>query len=220
MISFACHTVSGQNSIDLRAVFNIEKKQITISQTIQYQNTSNDVLQTIYLNDWNNSYATKKTPLANRIAEEYKYEFHLAKNEDRGYSVITSIKQNHEELFYENVKGHLDIIKVELKTPLKPKEFYNINLSYIIQIPSDKFTGYGITPTGDINLRYWYITPAVYNGSWQYFSNKDLDDLFIPEANVNLEIVCPIAYKITSELNVSSVIKDSVNQTVKLKEIM
>tara|TARA_R110001583_G_scaffold47169_1_gene147761 strand:- start:2571 stop:5375 length:2805 start_codon:yes stop_codon:yes gene_type:complete len=217
MISFACHTVSGQNSIDLRAVFNIEKKQITISQTIQYQNTSNDVLQTIYLNDWNNSYATKKTPLANRIAEEYKYEFHLAKNEDRGYSVITSIKQNHEELFYENVKGHLDIIKVELKTPLKPKEFYNINLSYIIQIPSDKFTGYGITPTGDINLRYWYITPAVYNGSWQYFSNKDLDDLFIPEANVNLEIVCPIAYKITSELNVSSVIKDSVNQTVKLK---
>ena len=72
-----------QNKIDVKASFDIEKKQITISQTIQYQNTTQNELQTIYLNDWNNSYSTKKTPLAKLISEEYKTELHLAKNEDR-----------------------------------------------------------------------------------------------------------------------------------------
>mgnify|MGYP003926091199 FL=1 len=153
LIGLLSLTMSGQNSIDLRAVFNIEKKQIAISQTIIYQNTSNDILHTIYLNNWNNSYATKKTPLAIRMADEYKNEFHLARNEDRGFSVITSIKQNQEELPYETLPGQIDIVKVELNTPLKPNESYKLNLSYIVQIPSDKFTGYGMTPTGDINLR-------------------------------------------------------------------
>lgn len=55
-----CYAGFGQNKIDLKAVFDIENKQIKISQTIQYQNTSQDELQTIYLNDWNNSYSTKK----------------------------------------------------------------------------------------------------------------------------------------------------------------
>jgi len=216
LIGLLSLTMSGQNSIDLRAVFNIEKKQIGVSQTIIYQNTSNDTLETIYLNNWDNSYATKKTPLATRMADEYKTEFHFAKNEDRGYSLITSIKQNQQELTYEALPGQIDVVKVKLNTPLKPNESYVLDLSYIVQIPSDKFTGYGMTPTGDINLRYWYITPAIYNGEWQYYSNKDLDDLYIPEANLALEIICPKDYFITSELNVSSVNQNEVSQTVRL----
>jgi hypothetical protein len=208
----------GQNKIDLRAIFNVENKQIAISQTIEYKNTSNDVLQTIYLNDWSNSYSTKKTPLAVRMADEYKNEFHLAKNQDRGYSVITSIKQNQEDLHFETLPGQLDVVKVELKTPIKPHESYKINLSYIVQIPNDKFTSYGISPTtGNINLRYWYITPAIYDGEWQYYSNKDLDDLYIPEADLFLEIVCPIEYTITSELNIDNILQKSTNQTITLK---
>ena len=99
---FSCSSLNtiAQNSIDLRAIFNIEKKQISISQTIVYQNTSDDILETIYLNNWSNSYSTKKTPLAVRIADEFKNDFHLAKSDDRGYSVITTIKQNNEEVFY------------------------------------------------------------------------------------------------------------------------
>lgn len=205
----------GQNSIDLRAVFNIEKKQISISQTIVYQNTSNDVLETIYLNNWSNSYSTKKTPLAVRMADEFKNEFHLAKNEDRGYSVVTSIKQNQEDIIYEAVPGHPDVLKVDLLTPIKPNESYKINLTYIIQIPNSKFTEYGMTSEGDINLRYWYITPAVYNGAWQYFSNKDLDDLYIPNADIDLEIICPKNYFITSELNLDNKTQNNINQVIK-----
>ncbi|MFD0988555.1 metalloprotease [Mariniflexile jejuense] len=201
----------------MKAIFDIENKQIRISQTIQYQNTTQDELQTIYLNDWNNSYSTKKTPLATRIADEYKNDFHLAKSKDRGFSVITSIKQNGESLEFQQLKNQIDIIKVELKEPLKPNNSYTIHLEYIVQIPSDKFTSYGVTNTGDLNLRYWYITPAVYNGTWQYYSNKDLDDLYIPASNISLQIEFPIGYKITSELDVINSSQSNKNQIVNLK---
>lgn len=206
----------GQNKIDLKADFNMDTREIKISQTIQYKNTSNKVLNTIYLNNWSNSYSTKKTPLAQRLADEYNNKFHLAKNEDRGYTVVTSIKQEGTDLIYEQLKNQIDILKVELKSPLLPNDTYIISLNYTIKVPNNKFTSYGVTPEGDFNLRYWYITPAVYSVEWQYYSNKNLDDLFTPKADITLHITCPKTFKITSELNTTSIKEDKDNQIVTL----
>ncbi len=215
-LSICCASFS-QNKIDVKAKFDIEKRQIVISQTIQYQNTSQNELKTIYLNDWNNSFSTKKTPLAIRLADEYKNVFHFAKNKDRGYSVVTSIKQNNENLNFQHLKNQIDIIEVQLNKPLKPNATYSIHLEYIVQIPSAKFTGYGITNSGDLNLRYWYITPAVYNGEWQHFSNKDLDDLFIPKSDITLDLELPEHYFLTTELNTVSTKTITDKQHIKLE---
>nr|WP_290854980.1 metalloprotease [Flaviramulus sp.] len=206
-----------QNKIDLKGVFDIENKQIKISQTIHYFNASQVVLDTIYLNDWANSYSTKKTPLAIRIADEYNNNFHLAKNEDRGFSVITSIKQNNTNLFYEELKNQNDILKVALVKPLQPNNYYTIQLEYIVQVPNANFTSYGLTEEGDFNLRYWYITPAIYNGEWQYYSNKNLDDLYIPKSDITIEIEHPNGYKLTSELDLTNLTQLSNKQIVKLE---
>ncbi|TYB79949.1 M1 family metallopeptidase [Bizionia myxarmorum] len=194
----------------------MENNQIKISQEITYFNTSQDTLQTIYLNDWGNSFATKDTPLAKRFSEEFKTEFHFAKNEDRGYSVITDIHQNGSELKFDRVKDHIDVIKVELDTPLLPNNSYTIYLNYIVQVPNDKFTRYGVTSTGDYNLRFWYITPAIYNGAWKYSSNKDLDDMFVPLADIDMEITFPLAYQLVSELDKKDYYQVKGNQVVVL----
>jgi len=193
--------VFGQNNIDLKASFDIDKGQIKISQTIQYHNTTNTTLYSIFLNDWNNSYSTKKTPLAKRLAEEYKRDFHFVKNKERGYTVITSIQQDNESAKFERLEKHPDVIKVKLNSPLLANQTYTLDLNYIVQLPSDKFTRYGRNSLNEISLRYWYITPAVYDGEWQYYSNKNLDDLFIPESKLRLEIEYPENYTLTSELN-------------------
>ncbi|MEP1488079.1 MAG: metalloprotease [Algibacter sp.] len=216
VLFFVSTMAFGQNKIDLEAYFDVDIRQIKISQTIEYYNDSKDELNTIYLNDWNNSYATKSTPLAKRLADEYNNKFHLAKNEDRGYSVIASIKQKKQDLIFQQIKNQIDIIKVELAQPVKPNTSYTINLEYTVKIPKDKFTSYGITTEGNFNLRYWYITPAVYNGAWQYYSNKNLDDLFIPKSDITLKIEYPKEYKITSELNVIESIEHTNNQIVTL----
>ncbi len=206
-----------QNTIDLKATFDVAEKKIKIAQTIQYQNTTNNTLDYIYLTDWSNSYSTKSTPLAKRFAEEYKNDFHFAKNEDRGYTVITSLQQDYKEVSHERLKEQLDIIKVKLNTPLAPNETYTLQLNYIVQIPNAKFTRQGIYKDNNITLRYWYITPAVYDGEWHYFSNKDLEDAYIPKANHNFEITYPERYILTSELNETGSTKSNNTITTTLE---
>jgi len=84
-IMFVSINVFGQNKIDLKAFFDVENKQIRINQTIEYFNSSQDTLYSIYLNDWSNSYSTKTTPLAKRFTEEFSNKFHFAKNNERGF---------------------------------------------------------------------------------------------------------------------------------------
>ncbi|WP_369970988.1 metalloprotease [Psychroserpens sp. XS_ASV72] len=210
-----CITAFGQNTIDLKADFDIENKTIQIKQHITYHNTSNDTLDTIYLNDWNNAYSSKNTPLAKRFEEEFSLKFHLAKSEQRGYTTITNLTNKKSvSLNFENPKDHVDIVKITLDEPLLPSEYYELDISYTVVIPDDIFTGYGIKENKDLNLKYWYLTPAVYNGEWQIYSNKNLDDIYTPKANLNLEISFPLGYTFVSELNTKDIKQTQSKQTI------
>ncbi|AUS06822.1 metalloprotease [Tamlana carrageenivorans] len=213
----SCLLSFSQNKIKVKADFDVENRTIKISQTIQYYNDSDKVLESIYLNDWNNSYSSKNTPLAKRLAEEYKDEFQLVKDEDRGFSSIEYISQNGKHLDYHELKNQQDILKVYLEEPLQPHESYILDLEYTVRIPHAQFTRYGISDTGDISLRYWYITPAVYDGTWHYYSNKNLDDLFIPKANITLEISFPKKYHLTSDLDLVDLHEAPKNQIIRLQ---
>lgn len=207
------YTIVAQNVMDINASVDVKTKTITISQTIVYKNESNATLKEIYLNDWNNSYSTKSTPLAKRFEEQFSTKFHLAKNDQRGFTVITSIKNEANiSLDHNRLLEHPDVIKVVLENPLQPNESYTINLNYQLLIPDATFTGYGITKTNDFDLKYWYITPAVYNGKWQYYSNKNLDDLFVPKSDIRLSITHPRNFKVTSELDFNAVTVSNNNK--------
>ena len=138
-------------------MFNVEFDQIQIHQYISYKNISTDTLKTIYLNDWSNSYSTKSTPLAKRFSEEYDGKFHFAKSNERGFTTVTSIiNASNNNLQFERLKTHPDVIKVTLEKPLPPSRNYEITLNYVVKIPSTKFTDYGVTSLKDYNLKYCY----------------------------------------------------------------
>lgn len=209
--------VGAQNRMDLKADFDVSKKTIQIAQTIRYQNTSEDTLDVIYLNDWNSAYATKKTPLAKRFTEEFNDKFHFAKSDQRGYTVITILKDSlGNSLEYSNEKAHPDVIKVTLQTPLAPDEFYELSLNYTVVVPDATFTGYGVDDLNNYHLKYWYLTPAVYDGAWQTYSNKNLDDLYIPPSDINLEISFPLEYQLISELDTEDIQQTILSQTYTL----
>ena len=215
IILLSCQLLVAQNKIDIKANFNITERNIDVNQFISYTNTSKDTLSTIYLHDWSNSFSTKNTPLANRFTEEYNTNFHFAKNEERGYTIISSIKNKlNNSLNFERLENQLDILSVDLEKGLLPGESYEITLAYRIHLPSDKFTRYGFSAFKELKLKYWYITPAVYNGEWQYYSNKNLDDLFIPSANITLEAEFPRNYVLTSELDLVNTKQNENSQTV------
>lgn len=217
LILFVSFFAFSQNKINLIADFDIEHKEICIKQHIEYFNTTEDTLSVIYLTDWNNSFSSKNTPLAERFAEEYNASFHFAKNEERGFTSVTTIQdENSIELKYKRLPNQPDIIKVYLKNPVLPNSSYKIDLDYNLLIPSSKFTRYGVSGLNEYRLKYWYITPSVYNGSWNLFSNKNLDDSFIPNAEINLKIKYPNNYNFSSELDE---IKTEVKDNLKITEL-
>ncbi len=202
-IALLCvNSLFGQNRIVLDATLNVAAQSIEIQQEIEYQNTSNVTIDEIFLNDWNNAFSTKNTPLALRFAEEFRTTFHFAKNDDRGFTTVTSITdKSQNSLGHERLAEHPDVIKVKLNKPIAPGNSYSITLKYIIKIPNNKFTSYGVTSNNEFNLRYWYMTPAYFDGQWHYYSHKNLDDLFIPKADVVLSLTIPRNYTATTELN-------------------
>ena len=204
ILSFVNALIFAQNKIDIAADVDVENKTITISQIIEYKNETEITLNEIYFHDWNNSFSSKSTPLAKRFEEEFSTKFHLAKKEQRGYTEIQSIVSENASLKYSYLEDQPDVLKVNLNKPLEPQGSYKIKLEYSIVLPDATFTDFGFTKSKDFELKYWYILPAVFDGEWHYYSNKNLDDLYIPKSDVTIILTHPLNYRATSELDVIS----------------
>lgn len=201
LLGVKAHT---QSSISLNAQLAAEEKTITINQTISYTNTSNEVWDKVYLTDWAHSFSSKQTPLAQRFDENYLKKFHLAKDKDRGHTTIKTISQEGVLLDYSRPTGNPDIVKVILDKSVAPGDVYTLTLDYKVVLPNAKFTRYGFSRVGDYNLRYWYLTPVIYqNQEWQFYSNKNLNDRYFPPSDIAINFSVPDRFVVITDLETS-----------------
>ncbi|MEP6260777.1 MAG: metalloprotease [Gillisia sp.] len=181
-----------QTSINITAVLNDSTRTFNIQQEIIYENTSASPLTEIYFNDWANSFKDKSTPLAKRFAEDYLRRFHFAKEEERGFTKIYSITNPAVQNYtWERPEGFPDIIRISLTEPLLPGDKASFNFLYQVKIPSEKFTRFGYDEQGNYKLKYWYITPAVFDGEWKIFSDKNLGNQYTVPANYKIKLTTP-----------------------------
>lgn len=182
---------------------NPDSKTLNIQQEITYFNQSDDTLTTIVLNDWNNAYSDKNTPLAKRFSDEFYRGFHLAKEEERGSTNnLTIIDSNLLFSSWKRTEKNPDYIEVQLREKLLPNQKTTLHLTYITKIPSDKFTKYGYNDKGEMNLKNWFLTPARYeNHTFVSNSNNNLDDIANAVCNFEIELKTPQTIAITTDLN-------------------
>ena len=200
--------VAQTNEISIEAKLDPKFQTIDIQQNIKYYNNSQDILDSIYLHNWANAYTNRKTPLSKRLIENYDKDLYFAKIQKRGFSKIKEISINQQtSKWYENPEAN-DIIKVTLPNKLLPKQSITISIHYTVKIPIDDFTYYGFEEN-NYNLRYWYITPAVYDGKWHTMSNLDMDDLYIDPTNYSINFEVPRGFSLYSDLNGEMQIKES-----------
>jgi len=57
---------------------------LTIDQEITFYNQTNDTLTSIVLNDWNNAFSDRESPLGKRFSDEFYNKFQLAMEKARG----------------------------------------------------------------------------------------------------------------------------------------
>ncbi len=200
---------SQNNEININAVFSAETHQIQIEQEIIYYNNSNKILDTIYLLNWANAYKDRHTPLSHRLIENYDKSLYFAKIKDRGFSHIKHIKYNDQKVNFKNLEKSVDIVEVVLLNPLKPNDSAKISVSYTVKIPIDKFTRYGYE-FDNYNLRYWYLTPAVFQEKWHLLSNLDMDDYYMNPSNYSISFKIPIGYTLHSDLPGTAEIQNDI----------
>ena len=201
-----------EHIITIEAQLDDKNDILQINQSIIYHNTSDSTLNHIFLHNWINGYKNNKSPLARRLIEDYDKSLYFAKQKDRGYSTIKNLTVDYEKVkFFEEEKGKIDIVKIDLNSPLEPKKSTRINLTYNVKIPNSKFTSYGKTKTG-YHLRYWYLVPAVFHDNWKIMSNLNMDDLLTSTTTFEIKIRLPKYYYLNSNLNEFKTPKGALNE--------
>lgn len=208
-------SLQAQHVISIDAKLLPQSKSIEVQQQITYYNSSNSLLNEIYINDWANSFSDKTTPLGERFSENYNSEFHFEKDQNRGRTTIKSVSSETSKPLNWERGDEADIIKVTLDKSISPGSSYTFNISYIVKLPDSKFTRYGVTKQNDYNLQYWYLSPAVYDGKWHAYSNKKTEDLYLTPSKFNITLQTPKRYTLVSDFEVvSENVSDGIKTTV------
>ena len=195
--------VSGQHKNTLIVFAEPENKTLTVEQEITYYNTTKDTIKDYILNDWNNAYSDKNSPLAKRFSDEFYRGFHLAKDHERGVTTITSIiDQNNRVLTYSRLKNQIDIIDVHLVNPIYPNQKFKIKIKYSVTIPDQRFTRFGADEnSGSLHLKNWFLTPArVENNTFIKNSNENLDDIANGLADYEIKMTLPSRFHVFTDL--------------------
>jgi hypothetical protein len=207
-----------QHSSEFKIRINSKENKIDVQQNLIYFNSSKDTLYSIVLNDWNHSFSSKNTHLADRFSDEFIRSFHLAKNEDRGFTDLKSIIDfNFQTLNWKRNEKQIDIIEIELETPILPNSSQNLNLQYSIKLPNEKFSRYGFNSEGKLYFKNCFLFPSAYeNGKFIKQSNVNLDDIFNVPLNIKATITIPLNHSLASNLTSISEVEAEDNITYSL----
>lgn len=194
---------SGQHNNVLRVNVDEKNKTLNIEQEISYFNNTKDTLKEYILNDWNNAYSDKKSPLAKRFSDEFYRGFHLAKDADRGITTITSIEDEHNgALKFSRLNNQVDLVDVHLAKPIYPNQQFKITIKYSVQIPNQRFTRFGFDESsGNFYLKNWFLSPArIENNTFVKNSNENLDDIANAVSNYDIKIKFPSKLSLFTDL--------------------
>lgn len=204
LLFFTCFCFSQHNSkISVRA--NTVDKTLLVKQELNYFNTTNDTVKTIVLNDWNNAYSSKSSELARRFSDEFVRAFHLAKDDDRGKTLIkTVVDNNFQNINWKRNEKRVDIVSLELNNPILPHTNQKIILTYVVKVPNERFTKFGFNDEGRLYLKNWFLSPARYqNKQFVIYSNENLDDISNAPSDYEIELEVPKNNFVASDLKVT-----------------
>ncbi|MQP53205.1 aminopeptidase [Flavobacterium sp. LMO9] len=211
--------IFSQHSSKMSVKINIEEKILLVDQVLTYNNTSNDTLKYIILNDWNNAFSSKSSALAKRFSDEYIRAFHLASEKERGFTDVKNmIDTDLKPVKWSRPDGNIDLIKVELNEPILPCTKQTFTFVYVVKIPDSKFTKYGYDNNGRIILKNWYLNPSRFeHKQFIKLSNENIDDIPNAFSDFDIEFELPSNYSLSSNLHETNNLSSSNTKIITLK---
>ena len=219
LVLFTSCRTAAQHSSKMNVELAVSTRTLRVQQEITFLNQSTDSLSTIILNDWNNAYSDKNTPLGERFSDEFYRGFHLAKEDERGStSNLTILNDDKLFLTWNRSSSNPDYIQVELREKLAPNQKVTLYLTYLSKIPSNKFTKYGYAENGDLNLKNWFLSPArLENKAFVKYSNSNLDDIANGICNYSIHFKIPKNLSLITDLDIVGKKEDKAFLTFQLE---
>lgn len=186
-----------KTDFNIKADLNLVNKSLKGNIELKYYNNSLDNLKEIYFHLHANAFNNKSSLFAKGLLNEDETDLYFTKPSDMGgYEEISFIseKTNLKWIYTDSSK---QIVKVSLKTPLKPEDAINILISYQLKIPEDVF-GFGYK-NNQFNMVYWYPKPAVYDNNGWHLNQLNVNNLnYSNFGDYNVSITVPKNYLVAS----------------------
>jgi len=199
--------IFAQHTYQTDAVFDPVLKKITVHQEMIFYNHSSKGLHKLYINDWNHAYSDSGSPLSKQLSDEYNFRFEKSLPSEKGNTTIINFSSNQKILPWKRLEKQPDIIEISLSNVILPNSSTSISTTYTLNLPSDQFTGYGITNKKELILDNWQLLFAFLHrdGSWALDSNLGFDDISLNPSNHHLNIRFPkkmeLAISVSGELS-------------------
>lgn len=207
-----------QHQSKMSVMADMKHNTLTVNQEITFYNQSNDTLTHIVLNDWNNAFSEKDSPMGKRFSDEFYNKFHMASADDLGGTINLIIEDTDQKSFtWERTKKNPDYITVSLNSALLPNQKVKLHLTYAAKIPSDKFTKYGHFEKYGMHLKNWFITPARYeNKKFIKYSNENLDDIANAVSDFDIDLKIDGKNAVTTDLSIDQITQNEKETNIRL----
>ena len=151
---------------------------IEVKQLFTYTNEGSTALDTLYLYDWNHAYSDTSTPLASKLAQEFNSKFEKSKSDEKGNTKIHEFRTTQYNLNWHRLEKQKDIVAIQLTHPIQPQDSILFSASYVLKLPVDDFTGYGIDKINEISFRNGFLqfVNQDFEGNWNLDSNYGFND--------------------------------------------
>lgn len=169
-------------------------------EQISYRNNSPDTLHFLYLHLWPNAYKDDRSQFSEQQVQQYKKGFYFSKEEDKGYIDSLHFSINGESADYYFVQDNLDIIRIDLATPLAPGGSLEISTPFRVKIPKV------VSRLGHTGQAYfisqWFPKPAVYDAKgWHPMPYLDQGEFYSEIGSYDVRITLPRNYVVMATGN-------------------
>lgn len=179
---------------NIDVALNDKEKSLKGFETIVYKNNSPSELDFIWFHIWPNAYKQESTALfqqikgdTSRVKKLEKYTYGSIEGLNFKVNGKTAETEAHSNPQY------IDIIKVKLKSPLKPGDSVTITTDFKVKLPS-YFSRSGFAD-GEFMVCQWYPKPAVFDkNGWHEFPYLDMGEFYSDYASFNVNITVPSDY--------------------------
>ncbi|MEO6948048.1 MAG: M1 family metallopeptidase [Ginsengibacter sp.] len=199
-----CQKEYFQQKVDfkLEVVLNDVNKTLNGFEIIHYTNNSPDTLNYIWFHLWPNAYKNDRTAFSEQLLQQNRTDFYFSDEENRGYINRLDFKVNNVTASLTDHPLYIDVVKLNLPTPLPPGKTIQITTPFQIKIPFNFSRGGHVDDTYQITQ--WYPKPAVYDREgWQPMPYLDQGEYFSEFGDYEVKITVPKKFKIaaTGELD-------------------